>query len=61
MVSGREIVDALWAGIVQWATIEQPKLAAEQQRKLLTERILAHPGEQGPRILEAFNALEDSP
>ncbi len=56
--SGAEIVDALWGGIVQWATVEQPKLAAEQQKKLLTERILAH--REGPRILEAFHRLAEA-
>jgi hypothetical protein len=56
-VAGAELVDALWGGIVNWATIEQPKLAAEQQKKLLTERILAHA--DGARILEAFHRLEE--
>ncbi len=58
-IAGRDIVDALWGGMVQWATVEQPKLAAEQQRKVLTERILSDPGGEGPRILEMFNALEE--
>ena len=38
-----EIVDDFWAEIVHWATVEQPKLAAEQQRKIFEERIAAHP------------------
>jgi hypothetical protein len=42
---------------VHWATVEQPKLTAKQQRELLTKRIRAHPDAQ--RILEAFNALAD--
>jgi hypothetical protein len=54
---GRDVVDPLWDGIVQWATVEQPKLAAERQRQILTERILAHT--DGERILRDFNALED--
>jgi len=58
-VPGHEVVDALWNGIVHWATLEQPKLAAEQQRQMLTERILAHP--DGQRVLEEFNRLEESP
>ena len=57
-VPGSELVDAFWGGIVRWATVEQPKLAAEQQRKLLTERILAH--REGPRILEAFERLGET-
>ena len=43
-ISGKEIVDPFWAEITKWATEEQPKLAAEQQRNLLESRILAHPG-----------------
>jgi hypothetical protein len=56
---GREVVNALWGGIVRWATVEQPALVAAQQRRLLSERILAHP--EGPRILEKFDALTDAP
>ena len=55
---GKDVVDPLWAGIVSWATVEQPKLAAEQQREILTGRILDHP--EGKRILETFNQLEES-
>ena len=55
---GREIVDPLWHGIVHWATVEQPKLAAEQQRRILSERIRRHP--DGERILRAFTTLEDA-
>ncbi len=56
-VPGHEIVDPFWAAIVKWATVEQPRLAAEQQRALITERILA--AEEGPRILSAFETLAD--
>ena len=55
---GREIVDPLWHGIVHWATVEQPKLAAEQQRRILSERIRRH--RDGERILRAFTALEEA-
>lgn len=55
---GRELVDALWAGIVRWATLEQPVLAAAQQRRILAERIRAHP--DGARLLAAFEALGDA-
>jgi hypothetical protein len=54
---GRELVDSLWEGIVHWATREQPRLAAERQRRILTGRILAHP--DGREILRAFEALEE--
>lgn len=55
---GSEIVDDFWAGITQWATVEQPRLAAEQQRALCTERIAAHP--EAARVQAAFDRLEDT-
>ncbi len=58
-VAGAEIVDPRWQRIVQWAVHEQPKLQVEQQRELLRERILAY-AEDGARILDAFNALEEA-
>jgi hypothetical protein len=54
---GREIVDTLWEGIVKWATIEQPPLAAAQQKQVLLERIAAHP--QAERVRREFLALEE--
>ncbi len=56
-LSGAEVVDPLWEGIVHWATVEQPKLLAEQQRTLLTRRILAH--RDGQRLLSEFDAREE--
>ncbi len=55
---GREIIDDSWQRIVHWATVEQPKLAAVESRKLLSDRILKHP--DGERLLERFLALEDA-
>ncbi len=57
-ISGSEIVDPFWAEISHWATDEQPKLVAADQRKLYRERILAHP--DGERILNEFRALEET-
>lgn len=57
-VPGREIVDTMWRGIVDWATVEQPKIAATQQRALYIERIAAH--RESERVLEAFHALEEA-
>ncbi|HVP31863.1 MAG TPA: hypothetical protein VMW35_22175 [Myxococcota bacterium] len=54
---GREIVDTLWEGIVKWATVEQPPLAAAQQKELLLERIAAHP--EAERVRREFLALEE--
>jgi hypothetical protein len=56
-ISGREVVDTFWEGIVKWATIEQPPLAAAQQKQVLLERIAAHPDHA--RITREFLALED--
>ncbi len=55
---GHEIIDASWERIVHWATVEQPKLAAVESRKMLSERILKHA--DGERILKKFLALEDA-
>jgi hypothetical protein len=55
---GREIVDTLWEGIVKWATIEQPPLAAAQQKAILLDRISAHP--QAERVKREFLKLEDA-
>ena len=55
-IPGREVIDPYWERVVHWATVEQPPLAAAQQREILRERILRHP--EGPRILEAFLARE---
>lgn len=57
-LAGRDVVDPLWQGVVQWATHEQPKLAAEQQRRLLAERIAKHP--QAARVQAEFDALEEA-
>jgi hypothetical protein len=54
---GREVIDPFWQRIVHWATVDQPKLAAEQQRPILTQRILSHPN--GPQLLERFDSLGD--
>ena len=55
--SGKEIVDTLWEGIVKWATIEQPPLAAAQQKAVLLDRISKHP--EAERVTRQFLALED--
>jgi len=57
-ISGAEIVDDFWKEICHWATVEQPPLAAEQQRTLCRERIARHP--QAERVQRAFDALEES-
>ncbi len=54
-IQGREIIDPYWERLVHWATIEQPRSIAKEQRKVLRERILAH--RDGERILVEFEAL----
>ena len=57
-VPGAEVVDTLWQRIVQWATVEQPPLVAEQQRVLLTARIREH--EEADRILVEFDRVGEA-
>ena len=59
VVEGREIVDPFWQTLVQWATQEQPQLAAQQQRSIMQERIAKHP--EAERVQKAFDALEERP
>ena len=42
-IGGQELIDRFWSGLVRWATVDQPRLAAAQQRELLHERVMAHP------------------
>ncbi len=53
-IAGAEVIDRFWEGLVQWATVDQPKLQAEQQREMLVERIMAH--DEGERVLREFDA-----
>lgn len=56
-VPGAEVVDPLWERLAHWATVEQPRLVAEQQRELYRGRIAAHP--DGGRIWAEFERLGD--
>ena len=51
-IAGAEVIDRFWDDLVRWATVEQPKLAAAQQRELLVERISKHP--ERDRVLDEF-------
>ena len=53
-VSGAELIDRFWAGLVHWATVKQPALAAAEQRKVLEDRIAKHTDPE--RVLAEFNA-----
>ncbi|MBP8307471.1 MAG: hypothetical protein KAY46_09420 [Burkholderiaceae bacterium] len=56
-VAGRVLIDRFWRGLIRWATVEQPRLAAAQQREAVHARLLSHP--QGERLLREFDALAD--
>jgi hypothetical protein len=51
---GTEVIDPMWATLVHWHGVENPRLTREAQREVLHRRILAHP--DGRRILEEFEA-----
>ena len=53
-ISGHELIGRFWNGLVHWATVEQPPLAAAQQRELLAARIAQHP--EAERVLAEFAA-----
>lgn len=54
-IAGSEVIDRFWGDLVHWATVEQPKLAAEQQREMLEDRIRQHP--DSDRVLQEFDAV----
>ena len=56
-ISGQVRVDRFWRGLLQWATVEQPVIAAQAQFEMIKPRILAHA--QGPRMLAQFEHLSD--
>ena len=56
---GAALIDRFWDGLVRWATVEQPRIAAENQREALLPIILEHP--DGRRILAEFDRLGDLP
>jgi len=55
-VAGSQLLDPLWRSLVEWHTVENPRLARAQQRAVLEKRILEHPA--GVAILEEFRDLE---
>jgi hypothetical protein len=56
-IPGAIVIDRLWAANVRWWTVEQPPLAAAQQRAVVHERIRRHP--DGARILARYESLAD--
>ncbi|CAB4883150.1 unannotated protein [freshwater metagenome] len=53
-IAGRELIKRFWDGLVHWATVEQPPLAAVQQRELIEARISVHA--DATQILAEFTA-----
>ncbi|MCU0259878.1 MAG: hypothetical protein MUE78_02560 [Ilumatobacteraceae bacterium] len=58
-VSGAELIDRFWDGLVRWATVEQPALVAERQRAEIESRIAQHP--EAERVLAEFRAAGPRP
>jgi hypothetical protein len=56
-IPAAELIDRFWEGLVRWATVEQPRIAARNQYDVLKPQILAHA--QGPRILAEFDQLSE--
>jgi hypothetical protein len=54
---GADVIDPLWKQLAHWATVEQPRLVAAQQREIYRQRVLAHP--DGARIWAEFERLAD--
>jgi hypothetical protein len=58
LVPGTEVIDPMWATLVHWHSVENPRLTRETQRQVLRERVLAHPeGERLWRELEARGSV----
>ena len=54
---GAELVDPMWATMVHWHAVENPRLTREALRPALHERIRAQP--RGDDLLRRFAALEE--
>ena len=53
-VSGAELIDRFWAGLVRWATVEQPARFAQEQLRMLHARIAEH--DDPHRVFQEFEA-----
>ncbi len=56
-VRGSTLIDRFWDGLVRWATVDQPAIAAANQYETLKPMILEEP--EGARVLAQFDALAD--
>lgn len=57
-IPGAQVVDPMWATLVHWHAVENPRLARAQMRDVLHGRMRAHP--DGANLVRAFDALEPS-
>jgi hypothetical protein len=53
-VSGAELIDRFWNGMVTWATVEQPALNVERVRPEIDAYIATHP--DATRVRAEFDA-----
>ena len=53
-ISGAEVIDRFWSDLVRWAVVDKPALEADQQRRVLEDRIRAHA--DADRVLREFDA-----
>ena len=56
-IPGRTLIDRFWTGLVRWATVDQPRMAAESQAQAIKPLVLAVA--KGERLLEAFEAISE--
>jgi hypothetical protein len=54
-IKGSELIDRFWNVLVNWATVEQPKIAARNQYDAIKPIILEHA--EGERILAEFDRI----
>lgn len=53
-IPGSEVIDRFWDDLVKWAVVDKPALEADQQRRMLEERIRRHA--EADRVLAEFDA-----
>ena len=53
-IPGRTLIERFWGGLVRWATVDQPRLVADQQHAVLRARIEQHP--DADRVWAEFEA-----
>lgn len=56
-IAGAALIDPFWVGLVRWATVDQPRIAAQNTYQALRKQILED--DDGERILGEFDALAD--